>query len=553
MDTLCNHLPRNDVVPQVQKLCEDMEAESIQPDQKTVDCLIQAYQREGRRPDEAYKVFLDFLKAYSNEPGHVRRLLLKPHSTNLNRILTMYQDDPDKGRLVLNQALEFEDRHPECRGFVTCHHFTTLMQKFIDKARVEDAEQLLLQMTSLHDEGRDYLRTDPKSVGIVMDGYARRKSKDGLAKVEALLLTLEKRVVQDGNDVREVQLLDTPNYGVLMKAYLQTLGRDALPKIEETMARMEAMAEKCRRPELRPDTAAYNTFMNAIVRQGAPGYAERVERVLRSIEQSQVSYGVALNAWAKSDSPEAPERMQTLLKSMDTPDTVSYNILLDFYNKKGSYEKAVELLSQMQSDFESRRKPSCRPDAWSYNIVMNALRGAKGVDRWKESSALLKQMLHQFELGYDDCRPNAVTFTQLFHYLADSSEPRVKHTEAEQLWKLARDLKAPFNSHAMHAFVKACRSTQGDASELRQVFVLVEKVFQDAGESALDGRVYVELLEACHRLVPRADRNEGLEMIFKHCARHGYVNEYVLSKLRKVCPELYPRLTNQDPERKPYR
>jgi hypothetical protein len=303
----------------------------------------------------------------------------------------MYKHNPDEGRQVLNQAMEFEDQHPECRGLVDTHHFTTLMQHFIQKRRIEEAQQIFMQMTRLYDEGRDYLRTDPKSIGVVMDGYARRKSKDGLAKVEALLLTLEKRV-HDGNDVREVQLLDAQKYNVLMKAYLETLGRDALPKIEETMKRMEAMAEQYNRPELRPDKVAYNTFMNAIVRQGAPGYTELVEKVLKSIEPDQISYNIAMNAWAKSGSPEAPERMQALLKSMDRPDTVSFNVLLYFHGKKGTYGKTVELLNQMQSDFESGRNPNCRPNDISYNSVMNALRTAKNVDRWKKSSEIFEQM-----------------------------------------------------------------------------------------------------------------------------------------------------------------
>jgi hypothetical protein len=61
----------------------------------------------------------------------------------------------------------------------------------------------------------------------------------------------------------------------------------------------------------------------------------------------------------------------------------------------------------------------------------------------------------------------------------------------------------------------------------------------------------VELLEACHQLVPKTERNKGFEMIFKHCAGHGYVNEYVLNKLRAVRPKLYPRLTNLDPRNEP--
>jgi pentatricopeptide repeat protein len=258
-----------------------------------------------------------------------------------------------------------------------------------------------------------------------------------------------------------------------------------------------------------------------------------------------------MNAWAKSGSPEASVRMQALLKSMDRPNTISYNILLADYAKQGKYEKAVDLLKRMQSDFESRRNPNCCPGAWSYNIVMNALRGAKDVDRWTEASALLERMLRQYELGYDDCRPDLVTFTQLSHYLADSPEPRAKHGEAERLWKLAKNLKVTFDVVTMHAFVKACRSTNGDENELLEAFKLVERVFGEAGQTSLDDRIYLELLEACHRLVPKAEHNKGFQLIFKHCADHGCVNLYVLTKLKKVCPDLYPRLTNQDPRSEP--
>jgi pentatricopeptide repeat protein len=130
--------------------------------------------------------------------------------------------------------------------------------------------------------------------------------------------------------------------------------------------------------------------MKAIARQGAPGYAERVEKNLYSIEPEQVAYSVALNAWAKSGSPEAPKRMQNLLTSMDGPNTVVYTVVLDFHARQRMYEKSFEILNQMEADFENGRNPNCRPNAVSYTTVMAALRGAKGVERWKESSALLE-------------------------------------------------------------------------------------------------------------------------------------------------------------------
>jgi hypothetical protein len=140
----------------------------------------------------------------------------------------------------------------------------------------------------------------------------------------------------------------------------------------------------------------------------------------------------------------------------------------------------------------------------------------------------------------------------MLHSFAESAEPRAKHVEAEQLWKLAKALRVPFNAHAMQAFIKACRSTKGDENDLREAFKLVGQVFRDAEESALDSIVYSELLEACHRLVPNDDRNEGFEAFFKHCVAHGNVGTDVLRQLRKLCPpDLYTRLTGQDPLHKP--
>jgi tetratricopeptide (TPR) repeat protein len=183
MDILCQHLPRDEVVSAVQSLWDEMTAMSIQPNEKCYDVLIHAYQREGGRPEDAYEVFNNLLMAYSNEPDSSKSSFRCPYPLSLNRILTMYWRYPDKGRQALNQALEFEEHHPECRGFVNAHQFLTLMQKYVDRGLVEKAESLLDLMLKLHGKGWEHLKPTKRVFGAVMYGYARRKSTASLAKV----------------------------------------------------------------------------------------------------------------------------------------------------------------------------------------------------------------------------------------------------------------------------------------------------------------------------------------------------------------------------------
>jgi pentatricopeptide repeat protein len=405
-----------------------------------------------------------------------------------------------------------------------------------------------------HHEERpsDYLKPEAKAFGIVMDGYATESSIESVSKLEDILRSLEERL-----DTPEAYLLNVQKYTALMKAYIQTFDKEALPKVEELMKRMEAMANKYNKPRLRPDQVNYTMLMKAILLHGGPGYARRVESVLHSMKadpREKVSKpnvyacSLALEAWAKSGQPDAWNRMDAILQSMERPDTACYNSMIQLYSNQEKSEQALNLVQQMRSDYESGENPTCRPDVVTYTSLMDGLRRQSHVkDKWTIAHSIFQKMLAQYHDGDDACKPTRVTFAILLHFLAGSAEPRVKHKEAERLWETAKELNEPLSKNGMYAFVKACGATEGDDEELRQAFGLVEQVFGESGDMANDPRIYVELLQACHNLLRNKDEcAQGLEFIFKQCASHDCVNEYVLSKLNKVCPEkMFTQLVQQ--------
>jgi pentatricopeptide repeat protein len=48
-----------------------------------------------------------------------------------------------------------------------------------------------------------------------------------------------------------------------------------------------------------------------------------------------------------------------------------YNMLINMFTQRGDVEKSLNLIHQMQMDFDSEKNQNCCPDIHTYNIVNN--------------------------------------------------------------------------------------------------------------------------------------------------------------------------------------
>jgi pentatricopeptide repeat protein len=124
-------------------------------------------------------------------------------------------------------------------------------------------------------------------------------------------------------------------------------------------------------PIMQPNTIAYNSLLNTYVAIGNIDEACHLYQEMQANFDSgknmdcrpdMHTYASVLNALQKSNRSEAAEAAEQIFSAIPSPDTVIYNTLINMYAQKGDFEKALNLLNQMQSDFASGKNKDCCPD-----------------------------------------------------------------------------------------------------------------------------------------------------------------------------------------------
>jgi pentatricopeptide repeat protein len=160
-----------------------------------------------------------------------------------------------------------------------------------------------------------------------------------------------------------------------------------------------------------------------------------------------------LHAFTKSDRPDAAEQAEAIFQSIPSPNTVTYNNLINFYAERGNAENSFNVFHQMQSDFESGINYDGGPDIFTHNLLLKALLNSKWPDAIEKAENIIStipspnsvtytllmniytqygsidkavnlfyQMQLDFESGKNtDCRPNMHTYTAVLNALQRST------------------------------------------------------------------------------------------------------------------------------------
>jgi pentatricopeptide repeat protein len=171
---------------------------------------------------------------------------------------------------------------------------------------------------------------------------------------------------------------DEHTFAIVMNALQKSNRSDAVEKAEQIFNAIHL-----------PDTITYSTLLNMYAQKGF------VEKALDLVHQMQSDFqsgknkncrpnlhtnNIILNALQKSNRPDDVKKAEHIFNDISSPDTISYTMLLKMYARNGATEKALSLLDQMQSDFQSGKNKTCRPDIQTYNIVLKALQKSSRSD-----------------------------------------------------------------------------------------------------------------------------------------------------------------------------
>lgn len=188
-----------------------------------------------------------------------------------------------------------------------------------------------------------------------------------------------------------------------------------------------------------------------------------------------------------------------------------------------------------------------KPDAYTYNTVINAW--AKSGERGSASRAqhLLSIMEQRYNMGDHKIKPNTRSYTSVIDAWAKSGE-RGSALRAENLLNKMRmsfdagNTDVQPNAHTYNAVINACAFSKHDDDYPEAIRIAFGVFEQFSGLPAMkpDAYTYASLLSVCANLLPRHDQQRRFacaKLLFERCRDGGHVNEFVLRKLRQTVTE----------------
>lgn len=341
---------------------------------------------------------------------------------------------------------------------------------------------------------------------------------------------------------------------------------------EASATRVEQILDEMNLVSYKPNINTYNLAIRALAKKGAP---ERAEAILMqildhngnsnghgnvSVKPNSATFNHVMDAWAGSNDSEASSRAERILEKMEalyeagikdvSPNRDTYSAFINVLvksGKKGSVAKAEQALAKMEAKFRAGEY-SMRPSEVTYNIVINALANSRELDSAERAERVLRNMLQNNntagDTGIGVVKPNVISFTSVINAWAKSGR-RGAALRAEKILALLQEHYAAGNvdvkpdTQAYTAVIHACTSTKHDEDKngaLKIAFRIFKQMATSNG-TCPNEYTYAILLSACSQLLPVEDQETRFTVakaLFEKCCEAGFVNDYVLKKLRKT-------------------
>jgi len=338
---------------------------------------------------------------------------------------------------------------------------------------------------------------------------------------------------------------------------------------EASATQVEQILDVMKLESSKPNIGTYNLAIRALAKKGAPDRAEAILMQILDhysnsddhlVKPNAATFNYAIDAWACSNNSEASSRAERILEKMEalyeagnrdvSPNRDTYSAFINVLvksGKNGSVAKAERALAKMEKEFRAGEQ-SMRPSEFTYNIVINALANSRELDSAERAEKVLRNMLEKYETGGGTgigvARPNVISFTSVINAWAKSGK-RGAASRAEKILALLQEHYTSGNvdvkpdTQAYTAVIHACTATkyEEDKNGALKIAFRVFKQMATSNGTCPNEYTYAILLSACNKLLPVEDKDTRFTIakaLFEKCCEAGFVNDYVLNKLRKT-------------------
>ena len=425
--------------------------------------------------------------------------------------------------------------------------YNLLLHALARQGRAREAEDVLraeLMQSSV--------QPDSMSFANVMNAYAR--SPRGAKEAERLLFEALKLSEAPGSTVK----VTTVMCDIVLNAWARAKTRSGAERAEQILRKLETLGVD----NIRPTEHSYATVVDAWAKcGGGADAAERADQILRSLirgdnkhKADTVVFNACINAWAGSRDPRAGSKAQELLRLMQQlhhdedipckPDIVTFNSVLSAWGHSDHVNAALQAEKILKHLVKAHRADPTAPSpsVESFNNVLNAWSKSSLPIRVDRSLSLLNFMLSP---NSGKLTPDVYSFTSTLDVLAKSSEADKAVRSKELLDRLLayrkenRNLRMsqiPFNAVLNAAAFSKTGTTPEQQRDALKVAVGTFTRMKQEGYPP-DEVSYGNLLKTISNLVPNGKtKNEMAMDIFRRCCEDGQVGALVWTEIRRAVP-----------------
>lgn len=256
-------------------------------------------------------------------------------------------------------------------------------------------------------------------------------------------------VIALSNQVRPIIFIfSTPFVHYSKRTVLESLGKretdDAPQQADALLQRMQQMYDEGLNPEACPDMVSFTSVIRAWARSSSPQAAEKAEALLiqcrelsgknKNVTPDIIMYNSVLGAWARDDRWQRREvsgkraddtrarRAESLLHQMKEadevrPDACSYNIVMNAWFRSGkssvAARRARELFDEAKRGYLAGDE-ILKPDLISYNTLIKSISKSGMPGCFNEVRSLIKEMERE---GY---KPDTITYHSVMYSMVKS-------------------------------------------------------------------------------------------------------------------------------------
>jgi pentatricopeptide repeat protein len=366
--------------------------------------------------------------------------------------------------------------------------YNTLINVYAQRGNVEAALMLVNQMKSDFESGiNKNCSPNTHTYNMILSALIKSKRLDADEKAEQFFSA--------------ISLPDTTTYNTLMNMYAR---KGNVEKAHNLVHRMHADVTSGKNMDCCPDLLTYNTILKAYQKSNRSNAVEKAEEIFNAISSPDTitystlltiyaqkghvdkalallhrmdnnecrpdtqTYNSALNMFQRSTEWNAAEKAVQFFAAIPSPNTVTYNTLINIYAQRGDVENAFTLLHQMQLDWKSGKNKNCRPDTHTYGTILNALQKSKPSDVVERAEQIFGAME----------APNTVTYNILLNIYAKSGDTENALRLLDQMqsdYKSGKNKDCRPNIRTYNTVLNSLqRSDRSDATEkAEQIFSII--------------------------------------------------------------------------------